>query len=803
MHKILNNTIVSLRNLKKSKINSVITIAGLSVASACILLIYLYVSQELTFNNFHENKARIFRINYSIGHPDGAKVESVYMDPRLSEIIKSNIPQVKRCTVFRNAHKPAMRFGNHYFEEENTFITENDFFTIFSFKLLIGNKDKIFTSPGEIVITSALADKLAASASCKTEELIGKDVFFAPTGDQPFIISGIMEDVPKNSSIRFDALIPYRNEIPFNSSGNMFGNSSIFYETSGIENIHTAEEQINKLVKAHYNSLISDMKSRDILISNESAFIPYSLPITETYLSRVDTDYEAGNSKTNLYILSVIGFLILVIACSNYILLSVGQTYNRRKQVGIRKVMGAGKTEIFSLFFTESMIITSVSIIIGVELCFLLFPVFNGIAINGIYRELISIPKVAGFLVSAVLLIVMATSMFPIIKLSAIKTDPVENREKTRKLDSRGIFITIQYALSLILIILAISIVRQTNYMKNEDLGFLSDNMMYMRIYQINNNDKLILREKLRSCPGITNMTLTDRDFIDGRGNNHLRNSQGEYILTRILNVDKDYISTLNLKLIEGENFTDAMRDNQTVIINEQLQSHLLSAGSAVGQILNMDGRNLRVAGVVKDFHFDSMKDGIEPLILILRTYNGERGNFLFIKYLPGQADQVTSYIRNVWKDIAPGRELDLRYWDSDLSKRYEAEEKWSRVIGFASVIAIIISSLGLLGLTVQVINRRIKEIGIRKINGASVPEVMIMLNTNFIKWIAFSFILACPVAYYIMHKWLENFANKSNLSLWVFIISGFSIFIIALLTVSLQTIKAATRNPVEALRYE
>ncbi|HEX2920060.1 MAG TPA: ABC transporter permease [Bacteroidales bacterium] len=203
MDKTLNNIIVSLRNLKKYKINSAITLAGLSVASACIILIYLYVSQELTFNNFHENKNRIFRINYSIGHPDGTKIESIYLDPRLSEIIKSNIPQVTRCTIFRNAHNPAIRFGSHYFEEESTFITENDFFSIFTFKLLIGDKDRIFKTPGEIVITSVLADKLAASESCTIEALLGKTVFFAPTGNQPFIISGIMEDVPKKLQYPF------------------------------------------------------------------------------------------------------------------------------------------------------------------------------------------------------------------------------------------------------------------------------------------------------------------------------------------------------------------------------------------------------------------------------------------------------------------------------------------------------------------------------------------------------------------------------------------------------------------------
>jgi putative ABC transport system permease protein len=797
------NILIAFRNIKKNKINSLITVIGLSVTSACLLLIYLYVSQELDYNSFYENKNRIFRVNYSIGHADGTMVESIYLDPKLSEIIKNKTPQVLRCTAFRNAHNPVMKFENRDFEE-NIYITESDFFKIFSFRLIIGNKNKIFENPDEIVITNGLADKFAAADSCTKEELIGKPVFFMKTGEQPFIISGIMEDISKNSSLRFDALIPYKYEAAFNSSSNMFGNSSIFYEVDRNENIHSAEEQISKIIKEHYSNLINDQKSRNILINRSEAFTPFSLPITETYLSKVNTDYELKNNKTSLYILSAIGALILLIACSNFVLLSLGQSFNKEREVGIRKTMGAGKREIFSLFFTESLIITSASVLLGAELCFLFFPVFNEIAQNGIYAGLINLSHVFVFVVACILLIVMSTSFFPIIKLTGIQPNQtIKNPDKGKRIDITGIFVTVQYGLSIVLIILTIGIVHQTNFMKHKDLGFSPENIIYLRVYQIDNSERLALRDRLKSYPGIIDLTLTDRDFIDGRGNNHIKNNQGEYILTRILNVDKNYIPTLSLNIIQGENFTDAIQENQSVIVNEKLLAHLGFDNNVVGQIIQMDGKNLRISGVVKDFHYDSMKEEIEPLMLILRTYSGDRGNFLFIKYNTDQSDKVIQFIREAWKDIAPGKELDFKFWDEQLNQRYKAEEKWSKIIGYASLVAIIISSLGLLGLTLLIVNRRVKEIGIRKISGARILEVMVLLNTTFLKWVAISFVIACPIAMYIMHKWLENFAYRAKLSWWIFALAGIIALGIALLTVSWQSWRAATRNPVETLRYE
>jgi putative ABC transport system permease protein len=797
------NILIAVRNILKNKINSFITVIGLSVAAACLLLIYLYVSQELGYNSFHKNKERIFRVNYLIGHEDGTKVSSIYLDPKLSDVIKNKVPQVPGCTAFRNAHNPSVKFENQNFEEE-IYITEKDFFRIFSFKMIIGNKESVFENPDEIVITTRLADKFAAVDSCTREELIGKPVFFQNTAEQPFIISGIMEDIPKNSSMQFDALIPYKYEAAFNYSNNMFGNSTIFYEVDRNENSHLAEEQICSVIKEHYRNLLDDQKSRNILINSDEAFSPFVLPITETYLSTVNTDYELKNNEVSLYILSGIGVLILIIACSNFVLLSLGKSFNKEHEVGIRKTMGAGKKEIFSLFFSESMIITTVSVLLGAELCFLFFPVFNEMAQNGIYPGLIKLPQVSVFVIACILLIVMTTSFFPILRLTGIQPNqPAKNQIKGKRVDITGIFVTIQYGLSIVLIILTIAIVRQTDYMKHKDLGFSSQNIILLRVYQIGKSDKLALRDRLKSDPGIVDLTLTDRDFIDGRGNNRIKNKNGEYILTRILNVDNNYISTLNLKIIRGGNFNEAVLEDQSVIVNEKLLAHLGLNNEAVGQVIQMDGKNLRIQGVVKDFHFDSMKEEIEPLMLVLRTNTGDRGNFLFIKYQPGQSDRVIQLVQDSWKDFAPGKELYLKFWDEQLNQRYKTEEKWSMIIGYSSLVAIIISSLGLLGLTLLAVNRRVKEIGIRRINGASALEILKMLNETFLKWVASAFIIACPVALYITHKWLENFAYKAKISWWIFALAGMIAFGIALLTVSWQSWKAATRNPVEALRYE
>ena len=799
-----NNLKYAIRNIAKNKVSSVITVTGLSVAFACLLLIFLYVTQEFSYNNFHANKDNIFRVNYSIKWVDGSITESTLLNPELSQILKEKVPGVKHSTAFRSAQKQTMNF-EHQNLEESLCITEPDFFKMFSFKVLYGNLNKFLNNPDEVVIIKSLANKLSAIGTCSNEELLGKTVSFMNTGDQTFVISGIMEDMPKNSTLQFSALIPYKYERNFSTSSNMVGNSTIFYEINPQENTTNIEAQIGLVVLNYYQNLIERFKGYKAFADTNDCFQPYMVSLKDTHLNKLHSDYETTNNKTSLYILSVIGLLILIIACSNFIMLSLGQVYKKISEVGIRNTLGASKMNIFSIFFSENLILSLFAIVLGVAICVLLLPTFKNLAPNEIYTNLTNIPKVVLFVIGCLFIIALSTSIIPVLKLGNIQPNLLSSKKP--RLGKEGsvtqIFVTLQYGLSILLIILTISVVRQTNYLKYKDLGFSSKNIINLRVYHLTANERLALRDHLKSNPAIVNLTLTDRDYMGGRSSDAVKKNNGENVEIRLLSVDNNYIPTLGLKLIKGENFREPNSNDNLVIVNEKLLAALEKKEEPIGNAIMMNGDNYQIVGVVKDFHYDSMKEGIMPLIFRSRTNNGDRGNFMFLRYQPQQLASLLPFIRKTWKEIIPNKELDLNFWDEQLNNRYQSEEQWSQIIGYAAIIAIILSSLGLFGLTLMIVNIRTKEIGIRKINGAKVSEVMILLNRDFVKWVAIAFVIATPIAYYAMHRWLENFAYKTELSWWIFALAGLLALGIALLTVSYQSYKAAIRNPIESLRYE
>ena len=803
---MIKNIKYAIRNIVKNKVSSLITVTGLSVAFACLLLIFLYVTQEFSYNNFHTNKDNIYRVNYSVKWVNGFINNAVLLNPELSKILEEKVPEVKRSTAFRSAHMPTMIFEQQKLEE-NLCITEHEFFEMFSFKVIYGNKSKLLTNPDEIVITRSLANKFKAICSCSIKELIGKSISFMSTGDQVFTISGILEDVPKNSSLQFSALIPYKYHEKFSRSNNTFGNSTIFYEINQKEAKTVAEAQVSSVIQNYYQDIIERMKAYNAFADTDDCFQPYMISLNNTYLDPTSSDYEGNNSKTSLYILSVIGLLILIIAGSNFIMLSLGQAFKKVGEVGIRNTLGAKKINIFSIFFSENLILSFIAFALGAVLCVLLLPTFINLAPNEIYTNLINIPKLVLFVIACLFLIALSTSIVPVLKLVNIQPNLLSSKKLRLGKGSSitQIFVTLQYGLSILLIILTISVVRQTNYMKHKDLGFSSENIIDLRIYHLTTSQKQALRDRLESFSGIANLTLTDRNFAGGRNSNSVNNRHGENINTRILTIDNNYVSTLNLKLIEGNNFTASNSDEKSVIINEIFLAFLDFKDDPVGNTFNMDGENYRIVGVVKDFHYDSMKEGISPLILrqLSLANHGNRAKYIFLRYRPQQLATLLSIIQNTWKEIAPDKELDLKFWDEQLNNRYQTEEQWSRIIGYASLIAIIISSLGLFGLTLMTVNIRKKEIGIRKINGAKITEVMTMLNKDFVKWVIVAFIIACPISYYLMNKWLQTFAYKTTLNWWIFALAGCIAMGIALITVSWQTFRAARRNPVEALRYE
>lgn len=792
-----------LRGIGRNKLNSIIMIVGLSVAFSIFLVIFSYLHQEFSYNGFYAGKEKIFRINYQLKYANGQTENAVYLDWRVAGFLTDKIPQIDAATALRTAHQPTLKFENQIFDEDLK-IAQAGFFRVFDFPVITGNKKGLLSTPNEIVITEAFAKKLSAIKSCKLEDLIGQPVFSDRTGDVPFIISAILKDVPKNSSIQFSALIPFEHDAQFNQSNNLLGNATIFYRIKDGEIPVSVEKLVRETISEPYTGLIKKKIDQAVLLNSKDVFAVNSSRLDKVYLEGFSSDNEKSNDKTNLYILLMVGLLLLVIATSNFILLSVGQSIKNAEKISIHRTMGANRVHIFMLYFTEHLTITFIALLLGMGFGYFLLPEFNRLAANELYRETINLPLVGIAGLSGALIIALLSSIL-LLKTSGRHMRTMASPGKITEGKSIGVgaFITLQYGLSLFLIILTLFVARQTNFMQSKDLGFSSENIINITTYLLKPTEKQTLKNKLLSHAGIVDLTFTNRNYISGRSSEEIQNERGEIFKTRTLLVDNNYVPTLDLKLLKGRNFSGETDEKQSILINEKLANQLFPNENPIGQPVNMYGANYQVIGVLKDYHYDSMKEEIQPLILFPGAEPGGKGYFMLVRYHPAQLSGTLAFVKEAWKEIVPQQKLDLNFWDQQLEQRYGAEERWSKIIGSAALIAIILSSLGLFSLTVLIINKRTKEIGIRKVNGAKVSEILAMLNSDFIKWVALSFAIATPIAWYIMNRWLESFAYRTTLSWWIFALSGVLALGIALLTVSWQSWKAATRNPVDALRNE
>ncbi|RKD92074.1 ABC transporter permease [Mangrovibacterium diazotrophicum] len=798
----------ALRNINRNRLNVTITTIGLSMALASTLIIFLFVGQEHSYNRFHENADRIFRLNYEITSKDGTRGSNILVKPELAKALEDRVPQIEHCTPFRMGYMAQLDL-----EEKNLGvklgIANQEFFDMFSFNLLKGNRNDLLVDPTDIVITKSLAQKIAGNDSPNYDELIGQSLDFTFIKDVSFTITGILDDVPRNSTLDFEAMIPFDYEGSFWESNNGFGNSILFYELKkGVD-----PEQANKLiyaeVKDFYQEDIEKSQKDNFLQNSSDCFRAFALPLKSLYLDNtVDgASYQLTGSRSQLRILTIVALLILFIAFSNYIILTIGQFFKKAGEVSVRKSMGGKNIDIFKMFLTENSITILISYLVGGILGYVLIPVFNHISESQIYFNLVNIPSLVLFAILSIVLLVVLTSLIPVFIFRRVKPTLLSTKRlfAGKKAGASQVFVGLQYALTIVLIIATISINKQTNYLKNKSLGFSEKNILSVDVRYLNQSTAAVLRDMLQKETGVLNASLTNRDFFDGYSTRTFKVSGSEVLTTYVFKADHYFIPTLNLSLLAGRNFTESnvVESDKTIIVNEEFARRMKFDTSPVGRIVDDGNSKYTIIGLVNDYQFLTSREKIEPMILYARTNMGNGYSSVLVKYNPQNLDKVIAAIKAGWKKIDTKESLNYTFWDKELESRYKSEERLSKTILYASVIAIVILSLGLFGLTVLISAQRTGEIGIRKVNGARIAEVIIMLNSNYLKWVLYAFILACPIAWYLMHKWLEGFAYKTELSWWIFALAGLLALGIALLTVSWQSWRAATRNPVEALRYE
>lgn len=801
-----NHFVFALRGIKKNLLTSSINIFGLSIAFAASLLILYYVNQELSHDKFHKNSNNIFQLTYSMQEANNVLNKSSLFNYTLAERLKLDVPQIKRASPYRYGWGAITQYQENTFDDRLA-IVQPDFLKMFSFPLIEGSAESALQTPDGVVITKRFADKLLKDNSAGYGALIGEPIEFLNIENGVFSISGILDDLPETSSIRFDVLINYENQRYFGQSNNSFGNSSLYIELFPETDALVAEENTKEVLLSFYEETISKMKLDGKLMDTPDCFEPQFQNITEIYFSGDYSGYEVHSSKNYSIILSIIGLIIMFTACINYLLFSFGQTLKRVHQIGVFKVFGSSRSQILKQFWTEAFVITSISLLIGLTLSYLLYPLFEQLAQRSLDLSLMNRSVIPVFVIIACLIITLINS-FPII-YAFQNVNPAILLKKQIVAKGRNwisnSFVLFQYFIAAVLILSTLVILRQTKFMKDVSPGFDPDNIIELSIpSDFNFAETQLFKAQLLANPGIISIGGNDKGYSGNTSSYYVKNDKGETHTIRLIRIDNDFIKTMGITIIDGDDFTreNLSQTNDEIIVNEKFFS-VMNMEKRTDSFVNITNwQEFKIKGIVNDFHFDSMKEEIEPLIFISNT-NYERIRYLYIKCQANLSSEVISLVENTWNTIAPGRVMQYSHLNSLLESRYKDEERWGKIVGVASFLGILISTLGLFGMTLMVVNRRIKEIGIRKINGANMKDIMLMLNRNFITKIFIAYIIACPVAYFIMSKWLEGFAYKISISPMIYIMSGLIIISTAILTVNWQCWSAARKNPVDTLRYE
>ena len=795
---------IALRNHMKNRWNSLINVFSLAIGIACCILIFVYVANELNHDRFHANESKIYRVVNKMITGDGDIVKNTLQPPDLVKELESNFPAVDHVSAFLRSNTQ-IDLGQKRFVEDFALV-DSSFLTIFSFPLIAGNPRTALQGINNIVITRELAEKLFPETKGDYSQVLGKTVSIARNGSEDFSISGVLETLPRTTCFEFNFLMPIQDNVPFVQSNNPFGNRSVYVMLNPKSNPEDFKTALQPLINKLFGNTLKQARIGRFLKDSNDCFEFILQPLREVYLNdEISNSYEKSSKAAYSYILIGIGLLILILACINFITLSIGQSLSRTTEIGIRKVLGAVKKQIINQYFLEKFILICAALIAGYILAQILLPTFNQLSQKDLSVSIIHDLSIPLFLFCIVLLSGLFAAGIPALLISQFQPAGIFKAMAKMGGKSRvsSILVIAQFFISVCLLSSTFIMSRQISYMQNKDLGFDQENIVIIptpfTYYEIYKN-------KISVFPEVISVTGSDRNFTNGSSTRGFTSRSGKPISTRIACVDDDYLSTLGIKLAEGRNFSPMFPADRinSVIVNEALLREL-ELQTSVGT--NLDGATVGgqrpvIIGVVEDYHLDSMHRKIMPVILHM---TGERNNFwsAIIKVQSNDMQNTISNLKREWQGLVTDRDFTYTFLDNDLAMNYEAEQRWQKITSFSTVFAFIISCLGLLGLVTIFTRTRIKEVGIRKALGASITGIITILTKDIARWILIANVIAWPVTWYAMNKWLENYAYHVKINWLIFVFAGACALLIALLTVSWQAIRTALANPVEALRYE
>jgi len=802
---------IGFRSLVKQRIYSLINVLGLSVGLASVIMILLYVEDEKSYDTFHKNGDQIYKVFLERSYPDHTTLYAI-IPHSFAEQIKIDFPEVDNYVrMFANNAEVVVSYTNENneitsFEEENFYLADSTFFDVFDIKLLKGDPGTVLSNPQDLVITEETATKYFGD-----EDPIDK-VLQSDFG--AFTIRGVCENIPDNSHFDFEFLGALES-FPFFQTVNFTGFSAHTYllvkEGASIPDLEAkfpqmvenyAGPQIEQNLNTSYREYVDAGNGYNYSLVN----------IQDIHLNptKYESQMKVGGSSTYVFIFITIAALILVIAGINFMNLATSRSTERAKEVGIRKTLGSYKQQLVFQFLIESIIVSSVSLVVGLVIINLTLPYFNNMAGKELSMSFNSfvIPGMFAFAIGVGIL----AGSYPAFVLS--RFNPAEvlkgNYGSGRSSDLlRNGLVVFQFLISILLIIGTMVVQRQMKFMNDIDLGYNKENVIVIeRAGVLGNSLQTFIEEskKISSVLGAAGSSSVPGGFYLGMFLTTDANS--EVYTVNQMNIDDEYAENIGFEILEGRSFSKDFNDSTSIIINESAKRMLGGGEDVIGMTLINNAGNppvelrYEVIGVVKDFNYMSLRDEISPFVL-LNTESGRGGaNFISVR-VDGNYQEVVSSLESIWKELAPDQPLKYSFMDENLAAEYEAESRSASLLQMFAILAIVIACVGLFGLAAYTSGLRTKEIGVRKVMGASVFSIVKMLSKDFTILILIAFVIAAPIAWVVMHKWLEMFAYQTPVGIDIFMIAGFSALLIAWTTVSYQSIKAAIVNPIKSLRSE
>ena len=783
---------IALRNFQRNRLASMINLLGLTIGLTSCLLIVLYIQNELSYDGFEKKGDRIARVIMEYGFNGGGELKKGnYTSTKVAPVFKRTFPEVE--SAVRMALQPrVVSFGEKLFKENRFMYADSSFFDVFSFHLVEGDSRTALSGPGKVILTESAARKYFGARAGVGQVL--------NVGSVPYLVTGIIQDCPGNSQIKFDFLAS------FSSLG---------------------EDQEETYWDANYTTylLLRDAAARSTLEARLPAFMRkemagqgavinfYLEPFLRIHLHSEYRGFEANNNIAYIYVLAAVALLILVIAGFTYINLSTARSMERAREVGVRKVMGAGKRQLFWQFIGESLLFCGLSIVVSLGAATLLLPGFNTLTGTQLSQAALFSPALLGIALGIVAVVGLLAGAYPAVILSGFQ--PVKVLKGSfRNTDggawTRKSLIVFQFVISVFLIVSTAMVQKQLYYIRHKQLGYDREHILLMPIDARMKGQLPLFKTEFKTNPNVERVAVCNNSPVSISSGYNMRSStmpSSQQVAVTADPIDEDYIRTLGMTLVAGTDLSaqdienaDSLK-NYHFILNESAARELgWTPQEAIGKKMFLDdSRPGFVKGVVRDFHFESMHNPIKPIVLFSRSGSGQWLIKLSGRDLPG----TIAFLEKKWKELAPYRPFEYRFLDDDFNAMYQSELRLGRILDLFAGIAIVLACLGLFGLSSYAAQQRVREIGIRKVLGASVGNLVLLLSKDFVRLAGIAILVAFPLSWWAVARWLQGFAYRTSLNGDVFIMAGILTLLLTIVTVSIKAIATARLTPVKNLRSE